>query len=140
MTVPGQWHAVSAGHSNIKMEVRQYSVRVSGRGAAFGTHLHLSSVGSIALVTPLRTHSLPLTSLIASSSPLFTTTLSIYSTSQLPTSFHTQLPYIINMSDNDNTPAATGSAPQFTERELQLLGWAMQSLKSGPPEVGFASP
>jgi hypothetical protein len=39
------------------------------------------------------------------------------------------------MSDNDNTAVANGSAPQFTERELQLLGWAMQSLKSGPPEV-----
>jgi hypothetical protein len=38
------------------------------------------------------------------------------------------------MSDNDNA-AANGSSPQFTERELQLLGWAMQSLKSGPPEV-----
>jgi hypothetical protein len=38
------------------------------------------------------------------------------------------------MSDNDNT-AANGSSPQFSERELQLLGWAMQSLKSGPPEV-----
>ena len=40
----------------------------------------------------------------------------------------------LRMSDNDNA-AANGSSPQFTERELQLLGWAMQSLKSGPPEV-----
>ncbi|KAG9188710.1 hypothetical protein G6011_07415 [Alternaria panax] len=40
------------------------------------------------------------------------------------------------MSDNDNT-AANGSSPQFTERELQLLGWAMQSLKSGPPEIDY---
>ena len=43
------------------------------------------------------------------------------------------------MSDNDNTAAANGSSPQFTERELQLLGWAMQSLKSGPPEVRLQS-
>jgi len=43
------------------------------------------------------------------------------------------------MSDNDNTAVANGSSPQFTERELQLLGWAMQSLKSGPPEVGHHS-
>ena len=33
------------------------------------------------------------------------------------------------MSDKGDT------APQFTERELQLLGFAMRSLKSGPPEV-----
>lgn len=40
------------------------------------------------------------------------------------------------MSDNENNGAAANNAPpQFTERELQLLGWAMQSLKSGPPEV-----
>ncbi|KAF2847850.1 hypothetical protein T440DRAFT_402574 [Plenodomus tracheiphilus IPT5] len=40
------------------------------------------------------------------------------------------------MSDTEKvaTPTA-GAAPQFTERELQLLGWAMQSLKSGPPEI-----
>jgi hypothetical protein len=31
--------------------------------------------------------------------------------------------------------AATGGSAQFTERELQMLGWAMQSLKTGPPEV-----
>jgi hypothetical protein len=37
------------------------------------------------------------------------------------------------MSDKD-TGSAPGSA-QFTERELQMLGWAMQSLKTGPPEV-----
>ncbi|KAI4920467.1 hypothetical protein J4E85_009234 [Alternaria conjuncta] len=41
------------------------------------------------------------------------------------------------MSDNDNTAVANGSSPQFTERELQLLGWAMQSLKSGPPEIDY---
>ena len=42
----------------------------------------------------------------------------------------------VNMSDTDNTgAAASGPAPTFTERELQMLGWAMQSLKSGPPEV-----
>lgn len=38
------------------------------------------------------------------------------------------------MSDNDNT-AAGGDTAQFTDRELQMLGWAMQSLKTGPPEV-----
>jgi hypothetical protein len=32
-------------------------------------------------------------------------------------------------------PVTNGAAPQFTERELQMLGWAMQSLKTGPPEV-----
>lgn len=36
------------------------------------------------------------------------------------------------MSDTDKT---TTTANKFTERELQILGWAMQSLKSGPPEV-----
>jgi hypothetical protein len=59
------------------------------------------------------------------------------------TYFHTLPPHsnIIDMSDNkDNITAAKGDAPQFTERELQLLGWAMQSLKSGPPEVCSAFP
>lgn len=32
---------------------------------------------------------------------------------------------------------ATNSGPKFTERELQLLGWAMQSLKAGPPDVSL---
>ncbi|KAF2132766.1 hypothetical protein P153DRAFT_354233 [Dothidotthia symphoricarpi CBS 119687] len=46
------------------------------------------------------------------------------------------------MSDKVDTGSAGGStsngaAPQFTERELQLLGWAMQSLKSGPPEIDY---
>ncbi|KAH7123608.1 hypothetical protein B0J11DRAFT_316210 [Dendryphion nanum] len=31
----------------------------------------------------------------------------------------------------------TSPAPQFTERELLLLGFAMQSLKSGPPEIDY---
>jgi hypothetical protein len=41
------------------------------------------------------------------------------------------------MSDASKSPnpSAPAEAPKFTERELQLLGWAMQSLKSGPPEV-----
>lgn len=30
---------------------------------------------------------------------------------------------------------AVGGGPSFTERELQLLSFAMRSLKSGPPEV-----
>ncbi|CAA9964602.1 hypothetical protein PTMSG1_07961 [Pyrenophora teres f. maculata] len=38
------------------------------------------------------------------------------------------------MSENGNS---IGGAPQFTERELQMLGWAMQSLKSGPPEIDY---
>ncbi|KAF2869461.1 hypothetical protein BDV95DRAFT_596463 [Massariosphaeria phaeospora] len=41
------------------------------------------------------------------------------------------------MSDATKDSAATGAAPQFTARELELLGWAMQSLKSGPPEVDY---
>jgi hypothetical protein len=43
----------------------------------------------------------------------------------------------INMSDNDTGSATAGNAATstFTERELQMLGWAMQSLKTGPPEV-----
>ncbi|EMD66959.1 hypothetical protein GGP41_005413 [Bipolaris sorokiniana] len=41
------------------------------------------------------------------------------------------------MSDTDKTTATNGSAPHFTERELQLLGWAIQSLKSGPPEIDY---
>lgn len=39
------------------------------------------------------------------------------------------------MSDNDTPAAIAVPGPSFTERELQLLGWAMQSLKSGPPDV-----
>ncbi|KAJ4382920.1 hypothetical protein N0V86_002147 [Didymella sp. IMI 355093] len=43
------------------------------------------------------------------------------------------------MSDSAKSPAPGSSAAavtaKFTERELQLLGWAMQSLKSGPPEI-----
>lgn len=41
------------------------------------------------------------------------------------------------MSDK-NSESGTGAAtagPQFTERELELLSYAMRSLKSGPPEV-----
>jgi hypothetical protein len=41
------------------------------------------------------------------------------------------------MSDTGNdTAQANGAAPVFTEREMQMLAWAMQSLKSGAPEVG----
>ncbi|KAH7408147.1 hypothetical protein DE146DRAFT_687427 [Phaeosphaeria sp. MPI-PUGE-AT-0046c] len=39
------------------------------------------------------------------------------------------------MSDHDNT--AGGVTAQFTDRELQMLGWAMQSLKTGPPEIDY---
>ena len=44
------------------------------------------------------------------------------------------------MSDSGNdvgsaTAAAVTGASIFTEREMQMLAWAMQSLKSGPPEV-----
>ena len=38
---------------------------------------------------------------------------------------------IIEMSDTQGTPADA----LFTERESKMLGWVMQSLKSGPPEV-----
>ncbi|KAH6638323.1 hypothetical protein C7974DRAFT_471038 [Boeremia exigua] len=43
------------------------------------------------------------------------------------------------MSDTSKSPApgAATEAPKFTERELQILGWAMQSLKSGPPEIDY---
>lgn len=64
--------------------------------------------------------------------------------SQVLTSIQTSLPYthtvlkhfqtsssIIEMSDTQGTPADT----LFTERESKMLGWVMQSLKSGPPEV-----
>jgi hypothetical protein len=45
----------------------------------------------------------------------------------------------INMSDNETgITAAAGAGAAFTERELQMLGWAMQSLKTGPPEVRIA--
>jgi hypothetical protein len=43
------------------------------------------------------------------------------------------------MSDHDTGSAGangtTAASPAFTEREMQMLGWAMQSLKTGPPEV-----
>ncbi|KAJ4296215.1 hypothetical protein N0V90_006260 [Kalmusia sp. IMI 367209] len=32
---------------------------------------------------------------------------------------------------------AAGSSPSFTEREMQMLAWAMQSLKSGPPDLDY---
>ncbi|KAJ4990245.1 hypothetical protein SVAN01_04336 [Stagonosporopsis vannaccii] len=43
------------------------------------------------------------------------------------------------MSDTTQSPApgAVVEAPKFSERDLQLLGWAMQSLKSGPPEIDY---
>ncbi|KAF2636167.1 hypothetical protein P280DRAFT_368407, partial [Massarina eburnea CBS 473.64] len=31
----------------------------------------------------------------------------------------------------------TESGLAFTEREMQMLAWAMQSLKSGPPEIDY---
>ena len=42
------------------------------------------------------------------------------------------------MSDNETGSTPAGSGAAFTERELQMLGWAMQSLKTGPPEVRIA--
>lgn len=46
------------------------------------------------------------------------------------------------MSDTIKSPSHSTEAagPKFTERELQILGWAMQSLKSGPPEVSHSLP
>ncbi|KAF2831134.1 hypothetical protein CC86DRAFT_452289 [Ophiobolus disseminans] len=41
------------------------------------------------------------------------------------------------MSDNETGAAAAFSGAAFTERELQMLGWAMQSLKTGPPEIDY---
>lgn len=44
------------------------------------------------------------------------------------------------MSDADKSASdATNSGPKFSERELQLLGWAMQSIKGGPPDVNSPS-
>ncbi|KAL5387508.1 hypothetical protein PMIN06_002153 [Paraphaeosphaeria minitans] len=40
-------------------------------------------------------------------------------------------------SGNDAGASATASGPAFTEREMQMLAWAMQSLKSGPPDVDY---
>lgn len=41
--------------------------------------------------------------------------------------------------DNSATTNGNGNAAtvQFTERELQMLAWAMQCLKSGPPDVSY---
>ncbi|CAO2657061.1 Nn.00g058640.m01.CDS01 [Neocucurbitaria sp. VM-36] len=42
------------------------------------------------------------------------------------------------MSDNDKSgTAAPKVAADFNERELQMLGWAMQSVKSGLPEIDY---
>ncbi|KAL1603887.1 hypothetical protein SLS60_005479 [Paraconiothyrium brasiliense] len=44
------------------------------------------------------------------------------------------------MSDSGNdagASASSGAGPVFTEREMQMLAWAMQSLKSGPPDVDY---
>ncbi|KAF2679302.1 hypothetical protein K458DRAFT_490625 [Lentithecium fluviatile CBS 122367] len=39
---------------------------------------------------------------------------------------------------NGNAAQANGdAAPMFTEREMQMLGFAMLSLKSGPPEIDY---
>lgn len=45
------------------------------------------------------------------------------------------------MSDSgaDAGGQAKGGSLNFTEREMQMLGWAMQSLKSGPPEVSTST-
>ncbi|KAJ4345555.1 uncharacterized protein N0V89_011688 [Didymosphaeria variabile] len=45
------------------------------------------------------------------------------------------------MSDSGNDAGASASPGvglAFTEREMQMLAWAMQSLKSGPPDVDYA--
>jgi hypothetical protein len=122
----------------------------TGGEAGFGAHLWPSCGISAHSPSPVirRQHrasglsSAHITSLIASSSSFLHST----STVNRAPYFHL-LPYptpTASMSDNDNTTAAAtatdGAAPQFTERELQLLGWAMQSLKSGPPEVRIACP
>ena len=45
------------------------------------------------------------------------------------------------MSDKESvTIAKSGNTPPLSERELQLIGWAIQSLKSGPPKVQPAPP
>ena len=54
--------------------------------------------------------------------------------SNLLTSTYNSLSSLFIMSDNDQSGTNT-SGPQFSEREQQLLCWAMQSLKSGAPEV-----
>ncbi|KAF2464082.1 uncharacterized protein BDR25DRAFT_329369 [Lindgomyces ingoldianus] len=41
------------------------------------------------------------------------------------------------MSGNDTNGATPMTSSQFTEREIQILGWAMQSLKSGPPDIDY---
>ncbi|KAK7191815.1 hypothetical protein DPSP01_007148 [Paraphaeosphaeria sporulosa] len=43
------------------------------------------------------------------------------------------------MSDSGNDAGDSGSSsgPSFTEREMQMLAWAMQSLKSGPPDIDY---
>jgi hypothetical protein len=45
------------------------------------------------------------------------------------------------MSDTGSPDAAgTGASSRFTDREIQLLGWAMQSLKGGAaPDVRATS-
>lgn len=52
----------------------------------------------------------------------------------------TQLPPpSVTMSDSTKSPvpvtAPAASISKFSDREIQILSWAMQSLKSGPPEV-----
>ncbi|KAH8732975.1 hypothetical protein GQ44DRAFT_639856 [Phaeosphaeriaceae sp. PMI808] len=49
------------------------------------------------------------------------------------------------MSDNNapaSASASVGPVPglAFTDRENQMLGWAMQSLKTGPPEASIPHP
>ena len=88
------------------------------------THLHLPDIALIALVSS-HTYNLRLTF-----SPVYHLHCpSIY------VFFKTSIYTSHNMSENGNPVSASVSASRFTERELQLLGWAMQSLKSGPPDV-----
>jgi hypothetical protein len=47
-------------------------------------------------------------------------------------SITTTTPPLTTMSD---VSANNAGGVAFTEREMQMLAWAMQSLKSGPPEV-----
>jgi hypothetical protein len=119
----------------------------SDTAALFCTHLHHQGIRISAPLHRLFNLHLP-TFNSSSSTSVFCSLLSSSSSTLLrvAVTFSTPLQHsndiiiVSNVmsdkaSDSGNAAAATGTAPQFTEREMVILSYAWRSLKSGPPEV-----
>jgi hypothetical protein len=117
--------------------VKAESARIYRHLVAFSrTHLHPHFISSASVSLPY---------ISTANTPLYLiTSFCIIQTFSNPTCsafHHTALPTTATMSDTIKSPSHNAeAAPKFTERELQILGWAMQSLKSGPPEVSYNLP